>query len=323
VGILGFEGVAGLDLIGPIEAFSAAWAAESSSSRCYDVRIIGVTSGSFTSESGITFKPHLTLQTAGPLDTIIVPGGNGLRAPEVSAKVCSWLKAREASTRRVVSVCTGIYALASAGLLDGRRVTTHWRFTYDVAKRFPKLKVDSNALYVKDGKFYTSAGVTTGIDLSLALIEEDFGADVALAVARELVVYFRRPGGQEQYSQPLRLQAESSERFAGLVSWVRGRLQDDLSVGTLAAHSSLSRRHFTRLFKQEFGKTPAEFVDELRLDEARMLLASPHASIEAVGAAVGFCSPDAFRRAFTRRFGVLPSLYKFPFDTSARCNQTG
>jgi len=318
ISILGFDGVAALDLIGPIETFAAAWKTGLGRSQfpCYETRIVGLTRRSFASESGVVFNPHETLDSCSPADTVIVPGGRGLRSPEVCAKVGAWLKARESQTRRVVSVCTGIYALASAGLLDGRRAATHWRFASDVARRFPRVKVDSNALFVQDGHFYTSAGVTAGIDLSLALIEEDYGADMAHQAARELVVYVKRPGGQEQFSEPLRIQHESSDRFGSLVSWIIANLADDLSVGALANQACLSTRHLTRRFKEDFGKSPAELVEELRLDQARLLLAKPKSSIEAVAGSVGFASVDAFRRAFMRRFGILPSSYQAPFRHS-------
>src|SRR6202011_3763539 len=166
------------------------------------------------------------------LDTLIVPGGRGLRDAQTNVAIVKWLKAKAAQTRRIVSVCTGIYGLAPTGLLDGRRVTTHWRFAADVAAHFPKLKVDPNALFLKDGCFYTSAGITAGIDLSLALIEEDYGPSVALAVARELVVYLKRSGGQEQYSAPLQHQIRSADRFADLVGWITANLHKDLSVET-------------------------------------------------------------------------------------------
>lgn len=199
--------------------------------RCYEVLTIGLTNKAFVAESGVVFKPHVTLHTAPALDTLIIPGGNGLRKAETNVKVVAWLKSLAGRIRRIASVCTGIYGLAPTGLLDGRLVTTHWRFTRDVAMRFPKLRVESNALFLRDGPFYTSAGITAGIDLSLALIEEDYGPQVALSVARELVVYLKRPGGQEQYSEPLQFQIQSTDRFADLAGWIPGHLSQNLSVG--------------------------------------------------------------------------------------------
>src|SRR5450759_3361394 len=200
----------------------------------------------------------------------------------------------------------------------GRKVTTHWRLSADLAERYPQLKVNANALYIRDGKFYTSAGITAGIDLALALIEEDFGAQVALSVARELVVYVKRPGGQEQYSEPLKFQVESTSRFVDLAAWMVGHLDKDLSVEALAERTNLCPRQFTRRFKGEFKSTPAAFVQRLRLDEARKRLSAAGATVESVADSVGFHDPDSFRRAFVQRFGVAPQHYRGRFLADTR-----
>jgi transcriptional regulator GlxA family with amidase domain len=204
-------------------------------------------------------------------------------------------------------------------LLDERRVSTHWRFARDLANRFPRLKVDANALFIKDGKFYTSAGITAGIDLSLALIEEDFGPTVALSVARDLVVYLKRSGGQEQFSEPLQFQTLSADFMDDLVTWARSHLRNDLSVEALAERAHLCPRHFSRKFKQVFATTPANFIETMRLDEARRRLAESNKAIEQIGSSVGFKSGKAFRRAFERRFRVSPSRYRNRF-APARVN---
>jgi transcriptional regulator GlxA family with amidase domain len=314
IGFLGFDGMVALDLIGPLEAFATAVVDDGRGGvlRGYEVIVIGLTR-TFTSDSGVAFTAQRTLQNSPALDTLVIPGGEGIRRPDASAKVAAWLKGRAGKIRRIASVCTGIYGLAAAGLLDGRRVTTHWRFASELALRFPKLKVDPNALFVKDGPMYTSAGVTAGIDLALALIEEDYGPGVALHVARELVVYLKRPGGQEQYSEPLQFQTRSSNRFADLAAWMTGHLQQDLSVEALAQKACLCPRHFSRQFRNAFGNTPGAFVEDLRLSEARRRLAMRGATIESVADSVGFHSPDAFRRVFERRFGVNPSSYRRVF----------
>jgi transcriptional regulator GlxA family with amidase domain len=320
VGFLGFEGLMALDLVGPIDAFTSAFVetGKGETANCYEVVIIGLTGRPFTSESGVVFKPHRTIKNAPPLDTLIIPGGRGLRVPETQKRVSEWINSRAASTRRVATVCTGTYGLAATGLLNGRRVTTHWRHAQDLAQRFPKLQVDPNALYVKDGKFYTCAGITAGIDLSLALIEEDFGPRVALSVARELIVYLKRPGGQEQFSEALRFQTHSSDRFADLAAWIQGHLRQDLSAEALADRACLSPRHFTRRFKKVFGTTPAAFVEDLRLREARERLTLPDQTIESVADSVGFKSGDVFRRAFERRYGLQPSSYRKHFSLHTR-----
>jgi transcriptional regulator GlxA family with amidase domain len=266
----------------------------------------------------MVFKPQKTFKNAPPLDTLIIPGGIGLREPNVNRLVSAFVKAQAGQTRRIVSICTGIYGLAATGLLAGRKVTTHWRHAHDVAVRFPDLRVHDNAIFLKDGPFYTSAGATAGIDLSLSLIEEDHGPRVALAVARELVVYLKRSGGQEQYSEPLQFQTESVSRLSELTTWILSHLNEDLSVETLAAKACLCPRHFSRRFKIEFGATPADFVDRLRLDEARRRLSTGDNSVENVGTSVGFKSADAFRRAFERRLGVNPSDYRHRFATDIK-----
>ena len=315
VGILGYEGVMALDIAGPVDAFTTATLETSGGRReaFYEVVVIGLNAGLCRAESGIVFKPHTTIHQAGDLDTLIIPGGRGLRVPGVQRKAAAWIRSRAAGIRRVASVCTGIYALAATGLLDHRQATTHWRFAADVACRFPRIRVNPDAIYLKDGHFYTCAGVTSGIDLSLKLIEEDLGPRAALAVARELVVYLQRPGGQEQFSEPLQFQAESSDPLAETVAWMQGHLRDRLSVDDLAERACLSPRHFSRRFKRVYGTTPGAFVEDLRLGRARDRLGLPNQSIAHVASSVGFASADSFRRAFERRFGIQPGMYRRHF----------
>jgi transcriptional regulator GlxA family with amidase domain len=286
--------------------------------QCYEIVIIGLSSKPFVATSGIVFKPHKTFKNAPPLDTLIIPGGRKLTLlkPQIGKPIAAFVKARAGCTRRIVSVCSGIYGLAMTGLLAGRKVATHWRYAQDIARRFPELQVDDNAIFLKDGPFYTSAGATAGIDLALSLIEEDYGARVALAVARELIVYLKRPGGQEQYSEPLQFQTQSVSRLSELATWMLSHLCQDLSVDALAAKVCLCPRHFCRRFKMEFGTTPADFVQRLRLDEARRRLSNGDNSVKNVGTSVGFQSAEAFRRAFERRLGVNPSDYRRRFATS-------
>jgi transcriptional regulator GlxA family with amidase domain len=315
IGLIGYDGVQALDLVGPSDAFTGVVLNDDSgtSFHPYRVFILGLTGKPFRAESGLVFQPTCALAEAPKLDTLIVPGGRGVRETDVGEKIAAWIKPRAAKLRRIASVCTGLFGLAPTGLLDGRRVTTHWRYAPDAAQRFPRLDVQTDALYIKSDKFYTSAGVTAGIDLALAMIEEDLGPAVALTVARFLVVYFKRPGGQEQFSEPLRFQTQAADRFADLAAWISGHLRQDLSVEALAERTHLCPRHFSRRFKQAFGVTPADFVERMRLDEARRRLSSRHDTIDTVADSVGFHSADAFRRAFERRFGVAPSGYRARF----------
>ena len=318
IGIVGFDQVDALDLVGPAEAFASALAHDAGGNQgsAYEVVILGLTNSHFVAESGIVFQPRTTLRAAPRLDTIIIPGGAGLRRADTNRAVARWIEDRAGKTRRVVSICTGIYALAASGLLDGRRVTTHWRFAADVTRRFPNLRVEPNALFIRDCNFYTSAGVTAGIDLTLALIEEDLGRKAALRVARDLVVYLKRPGGQDQYSEPLRFQTMATDRLAELASWIATNPQCDLSIPILANRACLSQRHFVRRFKAAFGQSPGAFVQDRRLDEARRRLSAENLSIDAIAASVGFQSADAFRRAFRHRFRITPGRYRrnFGFD---------
>lgn len=316
IGIIGFDGVTALDIVGPAEAFASAAAEDENGPPYYEVLILGLTRHSFVSQSGIVITPGCTLQSAPLLDTLVIPGGSGLRESSINAPVCEWVRRQARKIRRVASVCTGIYGLAPTGLLDGRRVTTHWRFADDVATRYPALKVDRDALFIKDGPFYTSAGVTAGIDLALALIEEDYGTTVALSVARGLVVYFKRPGGQEQYSEPLQFQIRTTDRFGDLMAWMASHLKQDLSLERVASRTNLCVRHFSRRFQEAFGSPPAQFIHNLRLDEARRRLSWPDSTVQQVADSVGFDNVDSFRRAFKRRFGVAPSTYSGRFEVT-------
>lgn len=318
IGIIGFDGVNAVDLVGPLEVFANAGRSDfssKSSKGTYELHVIGVTRAPFTAESGIRFVPDQSLADVPPMDTLIVPGGWGLREPATTASISACLRTHARRIRRVATVCTGIYGLAPTGLLDGRRVTTHWRFTEDVAKRFPKLRVERDALFLKDGRFYTSGGITAGIDLALALVQEDLGPRGALAVAREMLVYLKRAGGQEQYSEPLRFQTRAVDSFEELAAWIPGHLNNDLSTPALAERAGLSPRHFTRRFIEAFERSPAEFVETLRLSVGRERLTSPGQTVERVAASVGFSNADVFSRRFKRRFGIAPSSYQERFRT--------
>src|SRR5262245_25838369 len=320
VGFLGFDGVMALDVIGPVDAFTSASieGRDGTPQAAYEVTIIGLSKRSFASESGVLVQPHATGRNAPPLDTLIIPGGSGLRNPSTQAGVAEWLTSVVDKIRRVATVCTGIYGLAPTGLLDGRRVTTHWNFAADVAAKFPRLDVAPNELFVKSDHFYTAAGVTAGIDLALALIEEDLGSAAALAVARELVVYVKRDGGQAQFSEPLRFQAGARRRFGELAAHITANLARDLSVDALAEKMAVSARQFTRQCQVNFGCAPAALVRRLRLDEARRRLHAGAGGMQRVATSVGFRSADAFRRAFEKQFGINPSEYRARFLTSAR-----
>jgi transcriptional regulator GlxA family with amidase domain len=309
IGFVGFDRITASHLTGPADAFAAAALDDGFGNRiaCYEVCTIGLNREAFHSESGMTFQPDFALRDAPPLDTIVVPGGRGLRAPNVAQCIADWILTRIPDTHRVASICTGIYGLAPTGLLDGRQVTTHWRVATDVARRFPKLRVDYKRLVVKDGPFYTSTGLTAGIDLSLALIEEDYGRHVAIAAAQELVTPLQHR--VEEVSEIATNDSQPTDRFAELVAWIMRHLDGDLSVETLARRACISERHFSRAFKSVFGASPSDFVENLRLNEARRRLSTRRKTLQSVATSVGFKSTDAFHRAFEKRFGTRPTKY--------------
>jgi transcriptional regulator GlxA family with amidase domain len=314
IGLLAFPGVNALDLTGPCEVFATA-NEQAGSPAPYRLAICCLGGSPVQSEHGFPIGGTPGADEEDAFDTIIVPGGGGLRDPEINRGAADWILARGERARRVVSVCTGLYGLAATGLLDGRRATTHWRFCADVAGLHPGIRIEPDAIFVRDGRFYTSAGITAAIDLSLALVEEDLGPSAALAVARELVVYLKRPGGQLQYSEPLRFQSRASDRFADLAAWIPANLAGDLSVEALAARVHLSRRQFSRAFKAAFAATPADYVEALRLSESTRRLSTGRSPVDSVAASVGYASPDAFRHAFERRYGVSPTAYRARFTT--------
>ena len=328
VGLVVLDRVTAVDVTGPAEAFAQTrihtgnhsagsgsppigrTRSAASSRRCYRVLILGVGSGSCVTDCGIEIKPHLNLEEAPPLDTLFVCGCSQAHDPKRSRKLGKWLRHRSPLTRRVVGIGAGIHELAAAGLLDGRQVAVHWRLANDFALRFANVRVNPNALFVKDGPFYSCAGGASAIDLSLSLIEEDFGRQVALNLARDFVLHFRRSGEQEQYSDALRFQIQSSDRFADLPAWILSHLGDDLSIDALAQRAAMSRRNFTRVFHETFGKSPGQFVAEARIAEAQQRLLVPRNSIENIAQSLGFRSADVFSVAFERYTGIRPRIYR-------------
>jgi transcriptional regulator GlxA family with amidase domain len=249
----------------------------------------------------------------GSVDTMLVMGGLGVAAAARDAALRRWLVRWAPRVRRMGSVCTGAFVLAAAGLLDGRRAATHWQWADELARRFPKVAVDGDAIFVKDRSVYTSAGVTAGIDLALAMVEEDFGGAVALQIAKELVLYLRRAGGQSQFSAMLPAAADGGDRFAGLRTWAAEHLRNTLRVDELAEAAAMSPRHFARVFHAETGQTPAKFVESLRLEAACRRLEQGRQPLKTFAAASGFGGPDSMRRAFVRRLQVTPDQYRAHF----------
>ena len=300
LGILIYPDFQLLDVAGPVGAFEAATGLGAP----YRLHLLAAHSGSFRSSSGVALEAT-GIEAAPALDTLIVAGGDGARRPEITAPLLDFVQQTARTARRVASVCTGSYVLAAAGVLDGRRATTHWSRARAFAHRFPQVKVEADRIFIRDDSVWTSAGITAGIDLSLALIAEDAGEAIARLAAQHLVVYYRRPGGQSQFSALLEM-APASARFAPLMGWMREHLHENLPISRLADRIAMSPRNFSRAFTAEIGVTPARAVQRLRLEAARELIEAGHESIERVATDTGFGNSERMRRAFVRAFGHPP-----------------
>jgi transcriptional regulator GlxA family with amidase domain len=294
-----------LDAAGPIAAFEIA---ERYRPGTYSLRVIAADASLVPSSSGATLQAA-AFGRAAAVDTLVISGGDGSRESSRCVKTRRFVLGCAASARRVTSVCSGSYVLAAAGLLDGKSATTHWSRTHDFGRKYPNVRVDADRIFVKAGKFWTSAGITAGIDLALALIAEDLGEHVARQTAQQLVVYYRRPGGQSQFSALLDLE-RADGRFASLLDHIRSHLSQRLSVPDLAGMSSMSARHFSRVFRAEIGVGPAKAVERLRVDTARAALESGADSVQRVAASCGFGDPERMRRSFMRVLGTPPSAVK-------------
>lgn len=345
-----FDGVQSLDVTGPLEVFTGA--AQCHPGGPYRVVTASLDGAPVRTSSGLTLVPDTSLtrltdqgragragrgerdehQQAGQAGhdehdepgepgerngqdwhTLLVPGGAGTRMED--GALVAWLREHAPRARRLVSVCTGAVLLARAGLLDGRRATTHWAYCDTLARNHPEVEVDPEPIYVRDGHVVTSAGVTAGIDLALALVEEDLGRDTALTVARHLVVFLRRPGNQAQFSAHLSAQTARSEPLREVQRWISEHPGDDLSVESLAARARLSPRHFARSFQAETGMTPGKYVDRVRIEHARRLLEDTSDGVEEISRACGYGTPEAMRRAFVKALGTAPAEYRRRFHS--------
>jgi transcriptional regulator GlxA family with amidase domain len=290
-----------LDASGPISAFEiAARFAENAPS----IKILAETPGPVRSSSGVEMLAR-GLRPSGAITTLIVAGGEGVGKAATCAKTLAFVRALARRGTRIASVCSGAYVLAEAGLLDGRRATTHWQRTRHFLKTYPQVKLEPDRIFTRDGNIWTSAGITAGIDLSLAMIAEDYGDEIAQKTARQLVLYHRRSGGQSQFSSLLELKAPNG-RFGALLAWAREHLDAPLTVEDLAEQAGMSSRHFTRAFIAETGTTPSKAVERLRIEVARQRVQSSSEAIERVAEITGFRDPERMRRAFIRAFGQPP-----------------
>jgi transcriptional regulator GlxA family with amidase domain len=324
--VLALEDTQSLDVVGPVEVFDAASRLGAGDAPSYDIEVVTPGGGTVALSNGLRLSAGPLPSPRRSLDTVLVAGGAGARHAAADDEAIAWLRAVAPRARRVASVCTGAFALATAGLLEGRRATTHWAWCEALAAEHG-VEVDADPIFVHDPgppsapgtgerSVWTSAGVTAGMDLALAMVEEDLGRDVALEVARWLVLFLKRPGGQSQFSAGLAAQAAARQPLRELQAWIAGHLGEDLSVPALARRASFSERHFARAFRAEVGMTPAAYVEGLRVERARALL-QDGASVEAAARAAGFAGAEVLRRAFHRRLGVGPSAYRERFRSAA------
>jgi transcriptional regulator GlxA family with amidase domain len=316
IDVLTFPAVQLLDVTGPVQVFASAndIVEGAGGARPYRLRLMAQDGGGgVDATAGVGLAAGPLSRHGEALDTLIVAGGPGVEAAAANPELLDWLRGRSTQARRVASVCTGAFLLAAAGILDGRRATTHWKFCASLAQRFPAIRVEPDPIFLCDGSVWTSAGVTAGIDLALALVEEDLGRSVALAVARYLVVFLKRPGGQAQFSAALALQA-AEDKFGALHDWVKDHLGDELSLSVLADQATMSERSFSRRYVEATGQTPARAIEQLRVEAARHLLSESRLPVKRIAQRCGFGSEETMRRSFLRLLFVTPQDYRARFS---------
>jgi transcriptional regulator GlxA family with amidase domain len=309
--IVTFDGAQILDVTGPLEVFSSA--SRFLPAARYLPQVVTTRGGPVRASCGLDFASTAVADVAGPVDTLLVAGGADMDAAVADPELLAHVRRLATDARRVTSVCSGAFVLAAAGLLAGRRATTHWAECGLLGDTYADVTVDRDAIYVQDGNVWTSAGVTAGIDLALALVADDHGHQAAATIARQLVVYLQRSGGQAQFSALLAGQAADTEPVRDLLSWIRDHLTDDLSVPALARQINLSERQFTRVFKAEVGATAADHVEAVRLESACRLLETTNRSIEQIAKACGFGTPETMNRTFRRRLSTTPGEHRHHF----------
>jgi transcriptional regulator GlxA family with amidase domain len=321
VAVLAFEGVQLLDVAGPVQTFASTnEIAKEALGASYRIVVVSRRGGPVCTSAGL---PLFTLSTAAAIgkariDTLIIPGGPGVHDALKDARTVAWVRRQVGTARRIASVCTGAFLLAETGALAGRRATTHWKSCTRLQHRYPDIRVDPDPIYVHEDRVWTSAGVTAGIDLSLALVQEDLGRKIAMQVARHLVVFLNRPGGQSQFSAALEAQAAAADgnapnRFAPLHGWIAENVASDLRVERLAEQAGMSPRTFARIYAAKMGLTPARMVEKIRIEAVRRILEETDMPIKSVAAMCGFGQEERLRRAFARQVGTTPAAYRQRF----------
>lgn len=305
-----------LDLTGPLEVFSQADRLYPSDRRRYETEVVASAADPVTASDGLAVVPHRTMAEAAglPIDTLVVVGGRGVRAASEDPAYVEWVRAAAGRARRVASVCSGAFLLATAGLLDGRRAVTHWESCDELSERFPDVLVEADPIFIRDDPIWTSAGVTAGVDLALALVEDDHGAEVARGIAKQLVVFVQRPGGQAQFSRQLAAQRPGRDALRETQAWIADHLDDDLSLPALARRAALSERHFSRVFRAETGMTVAAYVEAARIEAAQRLLESTRDGLDRIARTCGFGTVETMHRTFNRTIRVTPGEYRRHFS---------
>ena len=316
IALLGFDGVAALDITGPYEVFSLPiYLVHDTTVPPYRIVLLADQAGPVRSASGLGLIVNASWRDFhDKVDTLLVCGGPDMTTLQNNQKLLAWLRTMARRIRRIGSICTGACLLAQAGLLKNRRATTHWREVARLAQEYRSITVEPDAIYVKDGHVYTSAGITAGMDLALALVEEDLGRDMALAVARMLVLFLKRPGGQPQFSTQLQAQAVEGQRLANLLSWLSDHHHEPLTVEEMASQAGMSPRTFARVFVMETSDTSALYLEKLRLEHAIRLLETTGTSLNTTAQACGFTGHEQLRRAFQRNKGITPQAYRQRFQ---------
>jgi transcriptional regulator GlxA family with amidase domain len=316
VEVLAYPAVQLLDVTGPLQVFASAndHVVQAGGTPPYVLRVVAKGGQSVMATAGLGIATRPLPRTGTPPDTLIVPGGPGVDGAATDTALVGWVRQRAKKARRVASVCTGAFLLGASGMLDGRRAVTHWSYCAELARRFPAVRVESDPIFVRDGSVWTSAGVTAGIDLALALVEEDLGRTVALAVARYLVVFLKRPGGQAQFSATLSMQSAEDE-FGALHEWINKHLSDDLSLAVLADQAGMSERSFSRHYAEAAAVTPARAIERLRVEAARRLLSESRLPVKRISQRCGFGSEETMRRGFLRVLSATPNDYRARFSS--------
>ena len=314
--VLAYPSVQLLDVTGPVQVFASAndFATEAGATPPYELRVVAQAGPSVTASAGVGLAAVPLPAIGAPLDTLMIAGGQGVETAAADPGLVDWIRQRAKDARRVASVCTGAFLLAASGVLDGKRATTHWSLCAELARRFPAIRVEPDPIFVRDGSIWTSAGVTAGIDLALALVEQDLGHAASLAVARYLVVFLKRPGGQAQFSAALALQT-AEDKFGALHDWISRHLAEDISLQVLARQAGMSERSFSRRYAEATGLTPGRAVEQLRVEAARRLLLESRLPVKRISQRCGFGSEETMRRSFIRLLAVSPQDYRSRFGS--------